>query len=187
MKFQKYEIWKKMNSPKTALAPMVDMNDLAFRLLCRKYGTNLTFTQMFNIKTFINGLKENMKYISPEIDNPCVIQLCGNDPELFLKSYKEIDGKFPCLDVNLGCPQNIAKSGHYGAFLLDDVPQVKKIIGYLCNNKNKTGISCKIRLFNNLNETFKLVQELNDYGIDFLAVHGRTKEQNKEKVGKCNF
>ena len=48
----KYQLWNSIGSPKYALAPMVDINDLPFRLLCRKYGTELTFTQMYNIKSF---------------------------------------------------------------------------------------------------------------------------------------
>ena len=169
---------------------MVDINDLPFRILCRKYGTELTFTQMHNVKLF-GVIEEYRKKVLSEIDNnldyPCFIQFSGNDPELFLKSAKYVENLVPCIDINLGCPQNIARMGHYGSFLLDNPEEVYKIVGYLCNNNLKCGVSCKIRLFPDLSKTFELVKKLEDLGISVLTVHGRTKEQKSQKCGKCNW
>ena len=186
----KYELWNKIGNPKYALAPMVDINDFPFRFLCRKYGTELTFTQMYNVKTF--GVMEEVRKsvieeINAENDYPCFIQFCGNDPELMLKSAKYVENITPCVDINLGCPQNIAKTGHYGSFLLDHPEEVYKIVGYLCNNNLKCGISCKIRLFPDLSKTFELVRKLEDLGINILTVHGRTKEQKSQNCGQCNW
>ena len=187
---QKYELWNSIGSPKYALAPMVDINDLPFRLLCRKYGTELTFTQMYNIKLF-GVLEDYRKKVLSEIDNehdhPCFIQFSGNDPELMLKSAKYVEKLTPCVDINLGCPQNIARMGHYGAFLLDNPDEVYKIVGYVCNNNLKCGVSCKIRLFPDLSKTFELVRKLEDLGISILTVHGRTKEQKSQNCGPCNW
>ena len=187
---KKYELWNSIGNPKYALAPMVDINDLPFRILCRKYGTELTFTQMHNVKLF-GVIEEYRKKVLSEIDNnldyPCFIQFSGNDPELFLKSAKYVENIVPCIDINLGCPQNIARMGHYGSFLLDNPEEVYKIVGYLCNNNLKCGVSCKIRLFPDLSKTFELVKKLEDLGISVLTVHGRTKEQKSQKCGKCNW
>ena len=186
----KYNLWNSIGNPKYALAPMVDINDLPFRLLCRKYGTELTFTQMYNIKLFaVNEeyRKQTISEIRAEVDNPCFIQFCGHDPELMLKSAKYVENITPCIDINLGCPQNIAKSGHYGSFLLDHPDEVYKLVGYVCNNNLKCGVSCKIRLFPDLNKTFELVRKLEDLGISVLTVHGRTKEQKAQNCGKCNW
>ena len=186
----KYDLWNSIGSPKYALAPMVDINDLPFRILCRKYGTQLTFTQMYNVKLFA-VIPENRKKVLSEInqnlDHPCFIQFAGNDPELMLQSAKYVEKLTPCVDINLGCPQNIARMGHYGSFLLDHPDEVYKLVGYLCNNNLKCGVSCKIRLFPDLSKTFELVQKLEDLGIDVLTVHGRTKEQKSQKCGKCNW
>ena len=186
----KYNLWNSIGNPKYALAPMVDINDLPFRILCRKYGTQLTFTQMYNVKLFAvipEHRKKVLSEINQNLDSPCFIQFAGNDPELMLQSAKYVENLTPCVDINLGCPQNIARMGHYGAFLLDHPEEVYKLVGYLCNNNLKCGVSCKIRLFPDLAKTFELVRKLEDLGIDVLTVHGRTKEQKSQKCGKCNW
>lgn len=185
-----YDLWRSINSPKTAIAPMVDMCDLPFRILCRKYGTELSYTQMYNCIHFTNSetFREKVyKEINEELDYPYIVQLSGHDPELLLKSAKYLQQKkVPYVDLNLGCPQMIAKHGHYGSFLLDHPDEVYKIVGYLCNN-TKVPISCKIRLFNDLEKTYELCNKIEELGIKLLCVHGRTKEQNKDKVGACNW
>lgn len=184
-----YDFWESIGNPKTALAPMVDVCDLPFRILCRRYGTQLTYTQMYNASHFSSsdsyraiGLKE----VNKELDYPFIFQLAGHDPEMLLQSARYVENVAPCIDLNLGCPQMIAKHGHYGAFLLDHPDEVYKIVGYLCNNV-KCAFSCKIRLFNDLNKTYELCKKLEELGIKLLCVHGRTKEQNKEKVGAVNW
>ena len=184
----KYDLWNSIGNPKYALAPMVDINDLPFRLLCRKYGTELTFTQMYNVKLFSVDEELRNKVISEvKEDYPCFIQFCGNDPEMMLKSAKYVENVTPCIDINLGCPQGIARTGHYGSFLLDHPEEVYKLVGYLCNNNLKCGVSCKIRLFPDLSKTFELVKKLEELGINVLTVHGRTKEQKSQNCGKCNW
>lgn len=183
--------WESIGSPKTALAPMVDHCDLPFRILCHRYGCELSYTQMYNSKEIATS-NTNLKMmlerdINQSLNSPCFIQLNGHDPEMLLRSAKLLQDKTPCIDINLGCPQQIAKRGHYGAFLLDHPDEVYKIIGYLCNNNLSCGVSCKIRLFNDLNQTFDLVKNLDKLGISCLCVHGRTKEENKEKIGPCNW
>ena len=153
-----YSLWQELGNPKFALAPMVDINDLPFRILCRKYNTHLTFTQMYNISTFIKDKNYRSKIINEidnSLDNPCIIQFCGHDPELLLQSAQIVKSYTKCIDLNLGCPQNIAKRGHYGSFLLDHPDEVYKILGYIINNK--INISCKIRLYENLDKTYEFV------------------------------
>lgn len=185
-----YEFWDSIGSPKYVCAPMVDQSELAFRLLVRNYGCDLTYTPMIHSVLFSTVESYRNKWlddIHPDIDNPSFVQFCGHDPELLLKAGKIVEDKAPCVDINLGCPQHIAKRGHYGSFLLEDTDLVKKIAGYLANNL-KCAVSCKIRLFkNNINRSIELAKDLEKCGIKVLTVHGRTKEQNKEMTGSCNF
>lgn len=58
-------------------------------------------------------------------DRPLFIQFCGNDPEILLKGGKKLEGKCESIDINLGCPQYIAKRGFYGAYLLEDTDLVQ--------------------------------------------------------------
>jgi tRNA-dihydrouridine synthase 1 len=121
-----------------------------------------------------------------ELDQPCFAQFCGHDPEILLAATKLIQDKTPCVDLNLGCPQGIARKGHYGAFLLENEELVLKILNYLSNN-SKCAISCKIRLFSDLNRSFEFVKKIEETGIKVLTVHGRTKYQNKNLVGTSNW
>jgi len=69
-------------------------------------------TQAFNIACGEEG--------DPTLDRPLIIQFCANDPDKLLASAKALEGHCDAVDINLGCPQDIAKKGKYGAFLMDD-------------------------------------------------------------------
>lgn len=189
-KLKPYEFWKRIGSPKYVCAPMVDHSELAFRLLTRKYNCELAYTPMINSTVFINGVKYRdrwLKDLLPEIDSPTFVQFCGHDPEILLRSAQMVEGKCEAVDLNFGCPQGIAKRGNYGAYLLDDTEQVLKICGYLANNLTKSAVSCKIRLFPDLDRTYDLVREIQKTGVKVLGVHGRTKEEKGQSTKSCNF
>ena len=83
------------------------------------------------------------------------------------------------MDLNLGCPQRIAKRGFYGAFLMDDLPLVEQIVVTAVKGL-RTPVSVKIRLFPELERTIAYARMLQAAGASLLAVHGRTREM---KVG----
>jgi tRNA-dihydrouridine synthase 1 len=183
-----YDFWSALGNPRYVCAPMVDQSELPFRLICRKYGADLTFTPMIHSVLFSNQETYRKKWISDisQEDQPCFVQFCGHDPEILLNAAKLVQDKCPCVDINLGCPQGIAKRGFYGSFLLEDTDLVLKIAGYLSNNL-KCGLSCKIRLFPDLERSYELVKGLEEKGIKVLTVHGRTKEQNKQFTAEADW
>lgn len=87
-------------------------------MLLRKYGAQLCFTPMIHANLFVNDFtyRKNAFSTIPE-DRPLIIQFCANNPELFLKACRLVEGFCDGVDLNLGCPQLIAKKGRYGAFL----------------------------------------------------------------------
>lgn len=187
-KLKPYEFWEAIGKPRHVCAPMVDQSELAFRMLTRKYKTDLTFTPMIHSVVFTTQDKYREKWlndISP-LDRPLFVQFCGHDPEILLAAGKLVENKCESVDINLGCPQGIAKRGFYGSYLLEDTDLVLKLAGYLANNL-KCAVSCKIRLFSNLDKTITLVKDLEKTGIKVLTVHGRTKEQNKLTTGEANW
>ncbi len=110
-----YDFFRSIGSPKYVVAPMVDHSELAFRLMTRRYGATLVFTQMFNANSFVNSqeyLEDNFT-TCPE-DRPLVVQFAGHDPDMILRAAKLVEDQCDAVDLNVGCPQMIAKRGRYG-------------------------------------------------------------------------
>ena len=78
------------------------------------------------------------------VARPLIVQFCGNDPATVLAAAKLVEGRCDAVDLNLGCPQGIAKKGNYGAFLADDLPRVVEIVSTLHKNL-AVPVCCKIR------------------------------------------
>ncbi len=100
-------------------------------MLCRKYGAQLCYTPMLHryvpviyltsSKIFLEDKSYQKKYFTtcPE-DRPLVAQFCANDPKILLAAAKLVESRCDAVDINLGCPQRIARRGYYGAFLMND-------------------------------------------------------------------
>lgn len=173
--------WRKLGQPKLIVAPMVDNSELPFRMLCRKYGAEAAYTPMLHSRIFT----ENEKYRSQEFttceeDRPLFVQFCANDPDILLEAAKKVERYCDYVDINFGCPQRIARRGYYGAFLMDNLPLVRSLVQKLAQGLC-VPVSCKIRVFPNLEDTIKYARMLEDAGCSLLAVHGRTRD---EKDGK---
>lgn len=182
-----FELYKKIGEPKFVCAPMVDQSELAFRMLCRKYGTTLCYTPMLHSRLTVedkNYLADNFS-TCPE-DRPLFVQFCGNDPDTLLKAAQMVEDQCDAVDINLGCPQGIARKGHYGSFLLGEPELIGRMVKKLADNL-KVPVTCKIRILPKEEDTMKLVRIIVENGCSLLTVHGRTKEQNKQKVGKCDW
>lgn len=82
--------------------------------------------------------------------------------------------------------QGIAKRGHYGAFLLEEVELLVSIVSTLAKGL-RVPVTCKIRLRSSMEATMELCHALVGAGCSLLTVHGRTKEQNKQLVGRCDW
>ncbi|KAJ1448879.1 hypothetical protein M885DRAFT_623043 [Pelagophyceae sp. CCMP2097] len=191
--------YEQMGSPQTVLAPMVECvisflrrhSALAFRLQTRKYGAQLCVTPMVNARSFITSDHYRAKVMEdisscPEADRPLVVQFAGHDPELLLKAARYVEDTVDAVDLNLGCPQGIAKKGNYGAFLLEDCDLVVDILTKLSANL-KCKVTAKIRLFPDMERTLELVDRICESGVSMLTVHGRTKEMKQQFTGKCDW
>ncbi|KAE8707046.1 tRNA-dihydrouridine(16/17) synthase [Hibiscus syriacus] len=179
--------WTKLGRPKFIVAPMVDNSELPFRMLCRKYGAEAAYTPMLHSRIFT----ENPKYRSEEFttckeDRPLFVQFCANDPDKLLEAARRVESYCDYVDINLGCPQRIARRGYYGAFLMDNLPLVKSLVEKLALNLN-VPVSCKIRVFPKLEDTLKYAKMLEDAGCSLLAVHGRTRDEKDGKKFRADW
>lgn len=183
------EFLKNIPKPWKILAPMVNFSEEAFRILVRKYGVDVCYTEMVNCKVF-NQSKANPQrnrwYTTNDNDRPLVIQICGNDPTEMLTTCLKIQKYCDAIDINLGCPQNIAKKGNYGSYLMDDFEKVKTIISTL-SKKLTVPIFCKIRVFESIEKTVIYAKMIESSGCSLLAVHGRTREQKGQNTGYVSF
>lgn len=103
-----------------------------------------------------------------------------------MEAVKHIEHEIDAVDINFGCPQNIAKRGHYGAFLLDDVDLMCSLIRKLYEGLS-IGICAKIRILPDTAKTVEMCRRLEQSGCSIITVHGRTVQCKKDKTGDCDF
>lgn len=177
-KYTGYEFYEQvLGSPKRILAPMVDQSELAWRMLSRKYGADLCFTPMWHAGIFVrDGNYRNDALHSCAEDRPLVLQFCANDPNTFLEAALLAEPHVDAVDLNLGCPQIIARRGHYGSYLQDEWDLLFKMVS-LASEKLSIPVTVKIRVFEEIDKTIKYAKMLENAGAKIITVHGRTREQ----------
>ncbi|KAI3503063.1 hypothetical protein L1887_31498 [Cichorium endivia] len=179
--------WKNLGEPKLIVAPMVDNSELPFRILCRNYGAEAAYTPMLHSRIFSENEKcRSEEFTTCKEDRPLFVQFCANDPDTLLEAARRVEAYCDYVDINLGCPQRIARRGNYGAFLMDKLPLVKSLVEKLSHNLT-VPVSCKIRIFPDLQDTLNYAKMLEDAGCSLLAVHGRTKEEKDGKKIRANW
>lgn len=189
-KLRGWDFWKAIGSPKYVCAPMVDQSELAFRMLCRRYGTELAYTPMLHSRMFSTQPKYRKEQFSTcAEDRPLIAQFCGDDPQTVLAAAKLLPPKsVDAVDLNCGCPQGIARKGHYGAYLLSEPDVIEGIVSTL-DKELSVPSTVKIRLVNSheLQDTLNLASRLEAAGASVLCLHGRTKEMKGQFTGPCDW
>lgn len=144
---------------------------------------------MINSKVFLDSNQKNYRKENfstcPE-DRPLIAQFCGNNPKVLLEAARLVEDSCDAVDLNLGCPQAIAKKGHYGSYLQDDWPLIESIVSTL-HTHLKVPVTCKIRVFSDVEKTVSYAKMLQTAGCQLLTVHGRIREQRGHNTGIADW
>lgn len=175
MKFRDFEV-----SNEVFLAPMAGVTDLPFRLICKRFGCGLLYTEMINAKALCYDDANTKKMLNiMDEEHPVAVQIFGSEPEFMGKAAKILnDYPNEILDINMGCPApKVVKNGD-GSALMRNPELAKKVLSSVVENSSKP-VTLKIRKGwddNSVNalEIALIAQEV---GVDAITIHGRTREQ----------
>ncbi len=186
--------WKKFSRPIVALAPMADMTDLPFCLICKEYGAPLMFREMVSSEAVIRMNPKTLEMARfDERERPLIQQIFGSDPHVMAEAARMIeDRNHPDgIDINMGCPVYNIVSNFNGAFLIKDPDRAHAIIREVAAAV-KVPISVKTRLgWSKDTDCLDFVKVIEDAGASLISIHGRTKEQgyagivNWDRVGEA--
>lgn len=162
----------------------------------------LAYTPMFHARLFSQdpkylkahfqatrpGATDDSRWLdgNPTNDRPLFVQFCANDPEHLLTAAKQVAPYCDAVDLNLGCPQGIARKGHYGAFLQEDQELIYKLINKL-HTELSIPVTAKIRILETKEQTLAYAQNVLKAGASILTVHGRRREQKGHLTGVADW
>ena len=162
------------------LAPMVDVTDLPYRLLCRKAGAGMAYTEMLNIGALLHENKKTLDLLKTcKEDKPLGIQITGRNVKEFedVSKYLKSNWEYNLVDINCGCPSNRITGNESGSYLLKTPKKIGEMVKILKSNGFVT--TAKIRLGFRKNNVMKVVSEIEKAGADAITVHARLANQGK--------
>lgn len=162
------------------LAPMEDVTDLSFRLICKEQGADMVYTEFVSADALIRNINSTTRKLSIDPgERPTAIQIYGREVEPMVEAAKIVEEACPdILDINFGCPVKKVAGKGGGAGMLRDIPKMLEITRAVVNAV-KIPVTVKTRLGwdHNSKIIVELAEQLQDCGIKALTVHGRTRSQ----------
>lgn len=171
------------------LAPMVDVTNLAFRLLCKKYGAALVFSEMADSDGVIHRSNKTISRIATsEEERPAGIQLSGSSAESLEQAARLVEEHYSpdLIDINFGCPaRHIVKKG-CGAALMNS-PQLMADSMEQVSGSVSVPVTAKVRVYGDPDRTLEMAHMLEDAGASALIVHARTTHQDYSQSADWNI
>lgn len=162
------------------LAPMEDVTDPSFRLICKEQGAAMVYTEFVSAEALVRDIPSTVRKLQiNESERPVAIQIYGREPEAMVEAAKIVEKAQPdILDINFGCPVKRVAGKGAGAGMLRDIPKllaitegVVKAVNLPVTVKTRLGWDCNNKIIGELGP------RLQDCGIAALTVHGRTRSQ----------
>ncbi|KAL8686865.1 MAG: hypothetical protein Q9218_006809, partial [Villophora microphyllina] len=122
----------------------------------------------------------------PTHDRPLIVQFCANDPQDLLQAARHVSPHCDAVDLNLGCPQGIARKGRYGAFLQESPDLIYLMVRTLAENLD-VPVTAKMRVLETKEKTLAYARGLLEAGASWIAVHGRRREQKGHETGLADW
>ena len=162
------------------LAPMEDVTDIGFRLLCKRFGAAMVYTEFVSAEALIRDVKSTISKLTiSDTERPVGIQIYGRDVEAMVEAAKIVEQAGPDLiDLNFGCPVKKVAGKGAGAGMLQNIPKMLEITSKVVDAV-KLPVTVKTRLGWNHEQLIitSLAEQLQDCGIQALTIHGRTRSQ----------
>ena len=162
------------------LAPMEDVTNHSFRLICREQGADMVYTEFVSADALIRNIASTTRKLHiDDRERPAAIQIYGRDVDSMVQAAKIVEQAQPdIIDINFGCPVKKVAGKGAGAGMLRDIPKMLEITRAVVNAV-KLPVTVKTRLGwdHNSKIIVDLAEQLQDCGIEALTVHGRTRSQ----------
>ena len=162
------------------LAPMEDVTDIGFRMLCKRFGAAMVYTEFVSAEALIRDVKSTISKLTiSDEERPVGIQIYGRDVDAMVEAAKIVEQAGPDLiDLNFGCPVKKVAGKGAGAGMLQNIPKLLEITQKVVQAV-KLPVTVKTRLGWNHEQLIitELAEQLQDCGIQALTIHGRTRSQ----------
>ncbi len=167
------------SKPLFFLAPLAGLTDLPFRSVVKKFGVDVTVSEMISSNALAYGSQKTLKMLEKSpLEEPYSIQIAGSDTEIIKRAVdiiNEQDG-VDIIDLNCGCPVPKVVNNLQGSALLTDLKKMGRAIETIKKCSIKDYTSVKIRLGFAEKNHLEIAKVCEDNGADFIAVHGRTRQ-----------
>jgi tRNA-dihydrouridine synthase B len=165
-------------NPIYVLAPLAGFTDLPLRSVVKKFGADLTVSEMLSSNALAHGSQKTLHMLQKSpLEDPYSVQIAGADTEIVRQAVEILNEQegIDIIDLNCGCPVPKVVGHGSGSSLLLDLPLMGNIIKTIKDTSNKSMTSVKIRLGFEEKNHVDIAKIVEDSGADFLAVHGRTR------------
>ncbi|MCK5660455.1 MAG: tRNA dihydrouridine synthase DusB [Methanosarcinales archaeon] len=162
------------------LAPMANVTNLPFRLMCKRYGASLVYSEIADSDGILyDGNKVRTRILSCDEERPFAVQLSGATVDSFVKAARIVENRYApqLIDINFGCPAHRLMRRGCGAALLS-TPEVMADIIRQTSDAVSVPVTAKMRIYDDPKRTLEVASIIEDSGADALTVHGRTPGQN---------